>query len=110
MLVQLFPLLVIALAYDILSGDRERGTLALLLSQPLHLRDLLAAKALKEIPFLMSIPESTEYLHLPIGGYYAFLVVISAFMFVYFTLRAIAAILAVDVPEEAPADAIEEME
>jgi TRAP-type C4-dicarboxylate transport system permease small subunit len=71
---------------------------------------LLAAKALKEIPFLMSIPESTEYLHLPIGGYYAFLVVISALMFVYFTLRAITAILGVDVPEEAPAAAIEEME
>jgi ABC-2 type transport system permease protein len=44
-LIQLLPLVVIALSYDILSGDRERGTLALLLAQPLRLRDLLLAKA-----------------------------------------------------------------
>ena len=54
-LVQLFPLLVIALAYDILSGDRERGTLGLLLSQPLHLRDLLAAKALARLLALAAV-------------------------------------------------------
>ena len=71
---------------------------------------LLAAKALKEIPFLMSIPESTEYLHLPIGAYYAFVVAISALMFVYFALRALAAMFGVEVPEETPAAAIEEME
>ena len=71
---------------------------------------LLAAKALKEIPFLMSIPETTEYLRLPTGGYYAFVAAISALMFVYFALRGIAAILGVDVPEETPAAGIEEME
>lgn len=54
-LVQLFPLLVIALAYDILSGDRERGTLGLLLSQPLHLRDLIAAKAVARLLALAAV-------------------------------------------------------
>jgi ABC-2 type transport system permease protein len=44
-LIQLLPLVVIALSYDIVSGDRERGTLALLLAQPLRLRDLLVAKS-----------------------------------------------------------------
>lgn len=48
-LIQLLPLVVIALSYDILSGDRERGTLPLLLSQPLRLRDLLLAKAVARL-------------------------------------------------------------
>jgi len=48
-LIQLLPLVVIALSYDILSGDRERGTLTLLLSQPLRLRDLLLAKAVARL-------------------------------------------------------------
>jgi TRAP-type C4-dicarboxylate transport system permease small subunit len=71
---------------------------------------LLAAKSVSDIPFLMSIPESTEYLHLPIGGYYMFIVAISALMIVYFALRGIAAILGTEVPEEMPAVSREEME
>jgi ABC-2 type transport system permease protein len=39
-----FPLIVIALTYALLAGERERGTLALLLAQPLTLRTLLAGK------------------------------------------------------------------
>jgi ABC-2 type transport system permease protein len=39
-----FPLIVIALTYALLAGERERGTLALLLAQPLTLPTLLAAK------------------------------------------------------------------
>lgn len=48
-LIQLLPLVVIALSYDILAGDRERGTLTLLMSQPLRLRDLLLAKAIARL-------------------------------------------------------------
>ena len=40
----LAPLLIIALTYALLAGERERGTLALLLAQPLSLRALLASK------------------------------------------------------------------
>jgi ABC-2 type transport system permease protein len=40
----LLPLLVFASSYNLLSAEREQGTLRLLLSQPLHLRTLLLAK------------------------------------------------------------------
>ncbi len=43
--VVLFPLVVIALSYDLLSGERERGTLAMLLSQPIGQRGLVLGKA-----------------------------------------------------------------
>jgi ABC-2 type transport system permease protein len=44
-LVFLLPLLVIALAYDLCAGERERGTLALVLSQPVSLTTFVFAKA-----------------------------------------------------------------
>ena len=53
--IQLLPLVAIALGYDILSGDRERGTLTLLMSQPLRLRDLLLAKAVARLVALGAI-------------------------------------------------------
>jgi ABC-2 type transport system permease protein len=40
----LLPLLVLALSYDMLSREREGGTLGLLLSQPIRLGTVLAAK------------------------------------------------------------------
>lgn len=43
--VVLFPLVVIALSYELLSGERERGTLAMLLSQPISQRGLVLGKA-----------------------------------------------------------------
>jgi ABC-2 type transport system permease protein len=43
-IVVLFPLVILALSYNMLSGEREDGTLALVLSQPVHLRTLLLAK------------------------------------------------------------------
>ncbi|MBS0355887.1 MAG: ABC transporter permease subunit [Proteobacteria bacterium] len=42
--VVLLPLILIALSYDLLPSERERGTLALLLTQPVSLTTLLAAK------------------------------------------------------------------
>lgn len=41
----LFPLVVIALSYELLTGERERGTLAMLLSQPVTQRQLVLGKA-----------------------------------------------------------------
>ena len=64
---------------------------------------LLARKAISDIPFLMSIPETTEYLRLPIGGYYMIIVVISALMILYFLLRSLSLILGTDVPDDEPA-------
>jgi ABC-2 type transport system permease protein len=43
--VVLFPLVVIALSYELLSGERERGTLAMLLSQPVSQSALILGKA-----------------------------------------------------------------
>jgi len=43
--VVLFPLVVIALSYELLSGERERGTLAMLLSQPVSQSALVLGKA-----------------------------------------------------------------
>ena len=43
-IVYLLPLLIFALGYNLLSGEKEDGTLRLLLSQPLALLTLIAAK------------------------------------------------------------------
>ena len=43
-IVVLFPLVILALSYNMLSGEREDGTLAMVLSQPVRLRTLLLAK------------------------------------------------------------------
>ncbi len=43
--VVLFPLVIIALSYELLSGERERGTLAMLLAQPVSQGDLVLGKA-----------------------------------------------------------------
>jgi ABC-2 type transport system permease protein len=42
--VYLFPLFILALTYDVISGERERGTLALLLSQPVRPGRVIADK------------------------------------------------------------------
>lgn len=71
---------------------------------------LVADKAAGEIPFLMSIPEVTEYLELPIAGYYGLIVVISGMMMLYFALRGIAILLGSEVPPEEPAAGYAEIE
>ncbi len=43
-LIYLYPLFLLAISYNLLSGEREQGTLALTLSQPIALRQLLAGK------------------------------------------------------------------
>jgi len=43
--VVLFPLVIISLSYELLSGERERGTLAMLLSQPVTQSQLVLGKA-----------------------------------------------------------------
>jgi ABC-2 type transport system permease protein len=38
------PLLILALSYNFLSGEREAGTLQMLLSQPISLRSVVSGK------------------------------------------------------------------
>jgi ABC-2 type transport system permease protein len=44
-IVYLFPLLILALSYNLLAGEREQGTLQLLLSQPVGLKSIALGKA-----------------------------------------------------------------
>jgi ABC-2 type transport system permease protein len=44
-IVYLFPLFILALSYNLLSGEREQGTLQLLLSQPVSLKSIALGKA-----------------------------------------------------------------
>ena len=43
-LIYLLPLLILALSFNVLSGEREQGTLALTLSQPVSARGVVTAK------------------------------------------------------------------
>lgn len=43
-LIYLYPLLILAMSYNVLSGEKEQGTLGLALSQPVSLRTLLVGK------------------------------------------------------------------
>lgn len=45
-LIWLYPLLILALSFNLLAREREDGTLALLLSQPVTLRTIIAGKTL----------------------------------------------------------------
>lgn len=54
-LVYLLPLVVIALSYDLLSGERERGTLALILSQPVSLTTYTLGKAIPRALVLLGM-------------------------------------------------------
>ena len=55
-LVYLYPLLILALMYNVLSAEREQGTLALALSQPISVRRLVAAKvAARGLLFFVAI-------------------------------------------------------
>jgi ABC-2 type transport system permease protein len=59
-LVWLLPLLVIVLSYDLLSREREEGTLALVLSQPITARQVVAAKTVARVPWIV-LPALTIY-------------------------------------------------
>ena len=53
--VYLLPLLIFALSYNLLSGEKEDGTLRLLLSQPLALLTLIAGKISLRAAVLLSL-------------------------------------------------------
>jgi ABC-2 type transport system permease protein len=55
-LIYLYPLLIFAISYNALSGEKEQGTLALALSQPVSLGSLVAGKlGLRLVVFLLLI-------------------------------------------------------
>lgn len=55
-LIYLYPLLILALTFDLLASEQELGTLRLLLSQPLSAQRLIAAKLLaRALPLCASV-------------------------------------------------------
>jgi ABC-2 type transport system permease protein len=53
-IVYLYPLLIISLAYSLLSGEKEDGTLSMVMAQPVSLRTLLVGKlAVRATLFLL---------------------------------------------------------
>lgn len=66
--VVLFPLVIIALSYELLSGERERGTLAMLLSQPVSQSSLVLGKASARLGLLTATTAFFALLGLLIGG------------------------------------------
>jgi ABC-2 type transport system permease protein len=55
LLVYLLPLLVIGASFDLLAREREQGTLALVLSQPIALTTFLLGKALTRMATLLGV-------------------------------------------------------
>ena len=66
--VVLFPLVVIGLSYELLSGERERGTLAMLLSQPVSQLGLIVGKAASRFALLCVVTFVCAILGLIISG------------------------------------------
>jgi ABC-2 type transport system permease protein len=64
----LFPLVVIALSYELLSGERERGTLAMLLSQPVSQSELVMGKATARLSALSGATLLFAVLGLVVAG------------------------------------------
>ena len=66
--VVLFPLVIIALSYELLSGERERGTLAMLLSQPVTQQALVFGKAGARVVALCAVTLFFAFVGLLVGG------------------------------------------
>jgi len=64
----LLPLTVLALSYDMLSREREGGTLGLVLAQPVHLRTLLAGKLIARGVVVLGLAIATTTALLVAGG------------------------------------------
>ena len=51
----LLPIFILAMSYDLLSSEKERGTLAMILAHPISLRELLASKIIARAGMLMAV-------------------------------------------------------
>ena len=67
-IVYILPLLILALSYDLISADREAGTLALVLSQPVRLRTIMTAKLLARSMIMIVLALSVTAIGAVVGG------------------------------------------
>lgn len=51
----LVPIFILAASYDLLSSEKERGTLAMLMSHPISLRQLIAAKVVSRAAIILAV-------------------------------------------------------
>lgn len=51
----LLPIFILALTYDLLSSEKERGTLAMILAHPVSLRELLASKIVARATVMLAV-------------------------------------------------------
>jgi ABC-2 type transport system permease protein len=67
-LIYLYPLLILALTYNLLSAEKEQGTLVLALSQPVSVRRLIAAKVALRFAVFVAALILTTVLAMALGG------------------------------------------
>ena len=51
----LLPIFILAMSYDLLSSEKERGTLAMILAHPVSIRELMASKLISRARLLMTV-------------------------------------------------------
>jgi ABC-2 type transport system permease protein len=51
----LLPIFILAMSYDLLSSEKERGTLAMILAHPISLRELMASKIIARAGLLIAV-------------------------------------------------------
>jgi len=64
----LFPLVILAFSYNLVSAEKEGGTLALALSQPVTLRTLVLAKVLLRAGFVIALAVLLSVAGVAVGG------------------------------------------
>jgi ABC-2 type transport system permease protein len=66
--IYLYPLLILALSYNLISGEREQGTLAMLLAQPVSLRTFVLAKVGLRAAVILAMAIIFTVLGIALGG------------------------------------------
>jgi ABC-2 type transport system permease protein len=67
-LIYLYPLLILGITYNLLSAEKEEGTLALALSQPVSLRTLITGKVALRALLLIGIVTACSLVALLVSG------------------------------------------
>ena len=93
--VYLLPLLILALSFNVLSGEREQGTLALTLSQPVSARGVVSAKLAFRAILVMGLALGVSLLGVLFSGGFGspgrvalWCAAVTAYAFFWFTLAA----------------------
>lgn len=51
----LLPIFILAMSYDLLSSEKERGTLAMILAHPISIRELMASKIISRAAIMLAV-------------------------------------------------------